>query len=55
MGRADLLKLFEAEIHRTGKSLKWFLEQAKASDVKFIKSEKLIEFIEMLKVQPTKE
>ena len=53
--RADLLKTFESEIHRTGKSLKWFLEQGKASEVKFLKTEKLIEFNELLKSQPTKE
>lgn len=55
VNRSNLLKTFESEIHRTGKSLKWFLEQAKASDVKFIKTEKLIEFIEILKPMPTKE
>ena len=55
VNRADLLKTFEAEIHRTGKSIKWFLEQAKASEVKFIKTEKLIEFVEMLKPLPNKE
>jgi len=52
--RDKLVEEFEAEIIRTGKSKKWFLEQAKASDVKWIKSDKLKEFITGLKALPSK-
>lgn len=53
--RTELLETFNTEIDRTGKSKKWFLEQVKASDVKFIKTDKLNEFIELLSTLPNKE
>lgn len=52
--RLSLIKTFEDEIIRTGKSKKWFLDQAKVSASNFMKNEKLIEFIEILKKLPNK-
>lgn len=53
--RDALIALFEAEINRTGKSKKWFLEQVKATDIKYIKTDKLKEFIATLSSFPDKE
>lgn len=52
--RQSLIETFEKEIERTGKSLKWFLEQAGTTEVKYMKNAKLEEFIEMLKKLPAK-
>lgn len=46
---------FDEEIIRTGKSKKWFLDQVKVSEVKYIKTDKLTSFVEMLKKLPAKE
>jgi len=50
-----LIGIFHQEIKRTGKSLKFFLTEAKVSDAKYIKSELLTAFIDRLKQYPTKE
>lgn len=50
-----LVQVFEDEIIRTGKSRKWFLEQAKATEPKYIKADKLKEFVATLKTFPCKE
>lgn len=47
--RNELLKEFESEIIRTGRSLKYFLDQAKVTETKYIKTEVLKSFIETLK------
>jgi hypothetical protein len=52
--RNKLITDFEAEIARTGKSLKWFLDQAGTTEVKYMKNAKLEEFVVMLKKLPNK-
>lgn len=47
--RNELLKEFENEIIRTGRSLKYFLDQANVTEIKYIKTEVLKSFIETLK------
>lgn len=53
--RAELLVKFHQEIERTGKSKKWFLDNAKVSDAKFIKTDMLKVYIDTLTKLPTKE
>lgn len=55
VNRAELISKFNSEVSRTGKSVKWFLEQAKVNDAKFLKNEKLTEYIAILGKLPTKE
>jgi NADPH-dependent 7-cyano-7-deazaguanine reductase QueF-like protein len=55
VNRAELIVKFNSEIARTGKSAKWFLEQAKVNDAKFLKTEKLTEYVGILEKLPTKE
>ena len=50
----ELVGIFHKEIQRTGKSLKWFLEQSNVSDARYIKSEDLKKYIEILKQLPDK-
>ena len=52
--RDELVGLFHKEIQRTGKSLKWFLDNSKVSDAKYIKTADLNKYIEALKVMPDK-
>ena len=52
--RDELVGLFHREIQRTGKSLKWFLDNSKVSDAKYIKSVDLNKYIETLKALPDK-
>lgn len=51
----ELVGEFHKEIQRTGKSLKWFLENSKVSDAKFIKTVDLNKYLETLKKLPDKE
>ena len=51
----ELVRLFHIEVQRTGKSLKWFLENSKVSDAKFIKTVDLNKYLEALKKMPDKE
>jgi len=53
--REQLIAEFEAEIKRTGKDKKWFLDQSKTSDVKYLKTVVLTEYIKALKAYPDKE
>jgi hypothetical protein len=50
----ELVGLFHKEIQRTGKSLKWFLDNSKVSDAKYIKTADLNKYIEILKALPDK-
>lgn len=50
----ELVGLFHKEIQRTGKSLKWFLDNSKVKDAKYIKSVDLNKYIETLKALPNK-
>lgn len=50
----ELVGLFHLEVQRTGKSLKWFLENSKVSDAKFIKTVDLSKYLETLKKMPDK-
>lgn len=54
VNRKDLIRMFESEIVRTGKSKKWFLEKAKATSSNFISNEVLLEFISNLNQYPTR-
>lgn len=54
VSRTDLINEFNSEILRTGKSLGFFLEQAGVTEVRYIKTVKLTEFIEILKKYPDK-
>jgi hypothetical protein len=51
----ELVGVFHQEIARTGKSLKWFLDNSKVSDAKYIKTADLNKYIETLKKLPDKE
>ena len=50
----ELVGLFHKEIQRTGKSLKWFLDNSKVSDAKYIKTADLNKYLEILKTLPDK-
>jgi len=50
----ELVGIFHHEIRRTGKSLKWFLENSKVTDVRQMKTEELKKYIEILRKQPDK-
>lgn len=50
----ELVGLFHKEIQRTGKSLKWFLDNSKVSDAKYIKTADLNKYLEVLKALPDK-
>lgn len=50
-----LLGIFHQEIRRTGKSLKFFLTEAKVNDANLFPSDLLTAFIDRLKQYPTKE
>ena len=50
----ELVGLFHTEIQRTGKSLKWFLDNSKVSDAKYIKTADLNKYLETLKALPGK-
>lgn len=52
--RDELIGQFHKEIQRTGKSLKWFLDNSKVSDAKYIKTADLNKYLETLKALPTK-
>jgi hypothetical protein len=52
--RDELLGLFHKEIQRTGKSLKWFLDNSNVSDAKYIKTTDLNKYLEILKTLPDK-
>lgn len=52
--RQSLIETFEKEIERTGKSVKWFLDQAQTKEIKYIKNDILINFVEILKKLPDK-
>ena len=52
--RDELVGLFHKEIQRTGKSLKWFLDNSKVSDAKYIKTADLNKYLEILKALPDK-
>ena len=54
VNRTDLLKSFETEMLRTKQEREVVLKKLGVSDPKFIKTEKLIEFVEALKKFPTR-
>jgi hypothetical protein len=51
----ELVGLYHMEVQRTGKSLKWFLENSKVTDAKYIKTVDLNKYLETLKKLPDKE
>jgi hypothetical protein len=51
----ELVGQFHREIQRTGKSLKWFLDNSKVTDAKYIKTVDLNKYLETLKKLPDKE
>lgn len=55
ISRLELIKSFEDEIKRTGKSKEWFLKKAGATATNFVKTDMLDEFVKTLKEFPNKE